>query len=59
MDTIEIQEQSSLKPAIDWMRLNAPKSVQELSDDEVIEQMGDAYRRYVTNNLLQRWNTKR
>lgn len=43
------------KPALEWMRGNAPDAVKELSDSEVVEQMSGAYRRHVCDNLLAQW----
>lgn len=43
------------KPALDWMRSNAPESVRNLSDKEVVENMSGAFRTHVCNNILKQW----
>lgn len=57
-DINEIDHSVIDKPALDWMRSNAPAAVRNLSDKEVVEHMSGAFRSHVCDNILKQWQRK-
>lgn len=59
MSDLHAVDQSVIdKPALEWMRSNAPDAVRNLSDKEVVEHMSGAFRTHVCDNILKQWQGK-
>lgn len=52
---MESEESTVDKSALEWMRINAPNALCNASDKELVENMGDAFKRHVCTDILHQW----